>query len=212
MNILQELIKSQNGQVVDQLASQFGVSQAEAQAALSNLIPAISRGVKKTASSQSGLEELLSKVATNRDLRGAVENPGVLSQSQSQDVGNEILGQIFGSKDVSRQVASQSAQSTGLDVSMLKKMLPLVAGLVMSSLNKKGESQGTDLGGLLGSLAGAQNASRGGLGGLLGGLLGGGRRAAKQQKQTRAGLESFLDMDGDGSVADDVAELARKLF
>lgn len=211
MNILQELLSSQGGNVVGQLASQFGISPDDAQKALSNLIPAVAGGIKKTATSQTGLESLLSKVQNNQDLRRSADNPSVLGQPQSTQAGNDILGDIFGSKDVSRTVADKTAQATGLDFGMLKKMLPLVAGLVMSQLNNRGKSSGGGLGELLGAVVGAQQPAQrggGGLGSLLGSLLGGSRRKQRQA----SGLESILDFDGDGSISDEVLEMAKKLF
>jgi hypothetical protein len=81
----------------------------------------------------------------------------------------------------------------------------------MSQLNNKSEASGGGLGDLLGGLAGATQAtqSRGGLGGLLSGLLGGGKRQKAQQPNA---LESLLDFDGDGNIADDVLDMAKKLF
>lgn len=212
MNILQELLKSQGGDVVGQLSRQFGLSPEDAQRALSNLVPVVAGGVKKTAASANGLESLLSKVKNNQDLRRAADVPSVLEQEQTEQAGNDILGDIFGSKEVSRTVAGHTAKSTGIDVSVLKKMLPLVAGLVMSSLNNKSQASSGGLGELLGGLANAgqtQAPSRGGLGGLLGGLLGGGKRA--QAKQS-GGLESLLDFDGDGNISDEILDLAKKMF
>ena len=210
MNILQDLLGSQGGDVVGQLASQFGISPDDAKKALSNLVPAVAGGIKKTAQSKTGLESLLSKVQSNQDLRQAADRPSVLEQQQTTQSGNDILGDIFGSKDVSRTVAGNTAQATGLDLGMLKKMLPLVAGLVMSQLNNRSTSSGGGLGDLLGSLAGAQKPARsGGLGGLLGSLLGGGRAAQKRQS---SGLESLLDFDGDGNIADEVLDMAKKMF
>jgi len=210
MNILQELLKANNGQVVGQLASQFGLDPSDAAKALSNLIPAVAGGIKKTAGTKNGLEALISKIESNRNVQQSIDSPEILSKAGSTQAGNEILGDIFGSKDVSRTVAGQTAKSTGIDLGVLKKMLPLVAGLVMSSLNKKGAQASGGLGGLLGQLAGGAQPQprRGGLGGLLGSLLGGGRR----QAQPSSGLESLLDFDGDGNVADDVLNLARKMF
>ena len=165
------------------------------------------QGIKKTAASQNGLEALLSKVQSNQEIRQAADQPNVLGQPQSTQVGNDILGQIFGSKEVSRTVAGNTANATGLDNGMLKKMLPLVAGLVMSQLNNRSSSSSGGLGELLGGLAGAQQASRGGLGGLLGSLLGGGRKS-----RSSGGLESLLDFDGDGDISDEVLEMAKKMF
>lgn len=210
MNILQELIKSQGGDVIGQLSKQFGVSASDAEKALSNLVPAVAGGIKKTAASQNGLEALLSKVKNNQELRRSANNPNVLERPEVAQAGNEVLGDIFGSKEVSRNVAGQTAKSTGLDAGMLKKMLPLVAGLVMSQLNNKSEASKGGLGELLGSVSGASKpAKKGGLGGLLGGLLGGNKR---KQAQQSGGLGSLLDFDGDGNIADDVLDMAKKLF
>ena len=211
MNILEEIVKAQGGQVIGQLAKQFGLNDADAVKALSNLVPAIAGGLKKTAQSSNGLESLISKVESNDVIRRSLDAPDVLGDGTATSAGNEILGDIFGSKDVSRTVAGQTAKSTGVDLGVLKKMLPLVAGLVMSSLNKRGQSSGGGLGDLLGGLAGAapQPKPRGGLADLLGSLLGGGR---KRQAPQTSGIESMLDFDGDGNIADDVMDLAKKLF
>ena len=209
MNILQEILKAQNGEVVGQLASQFGLNTSDAEKALTNLIPAVAGGVKKAASSRNSLESLLDKVQANQDMRRSLESPNVLGNPELANQGNEVLADIFGSKDVSRTVAGQTSKSTGVDLGILKKMLPLVAGLVMSSLNQKGKNTSGGLEGLLGGLSGTrQTQSSTGLGGLLGKLFG----SAKKPQAPSGGLESFLDFDGDGNVADDVLNLAKKLF
>lgn len=213
MNILQEILSAQGGDVVGQLAKQFGLDSKDASKALSNLIPAIAGGIKKTSQSRSGREALVSKLDRNNNVAQSINLPSALGSSDITNTGNEILGDIFGSKEVSRTVAGQTAQSTGLDLGILKKMLPIVAGLVMSSLNNKSQASGGGLGDLLGGLAGAQAQQpqrSGGLGGLLAGLLGRGKAAAPQQ--SAGGIGSFLDFDGDGDIADDVLNLAKKLF
>ena len=211
MNLIQEILSAQGGGVVNQLGQQFGLDNAQVEKALTNLIPAIAGGVKKTAQSPSSIDALLRKLQQNKELETAIQRPEVLANDTSQQAGNDILGEIFGSKDVSRTVASQTAQSTGIDLSALKKMLPLIAGLVMSSLNQKGQASSGGLGELLGGLAktSAPAASNGGLGSLLGSLLGGRTKTAPAKKQ---GLESLLDFDGDGNISDEVIDLVKKLF
>ncbi len=216
MNILQEILKAQGGDVVKQLGQQVGLDQAQVEKALSNLIPAIAGGVKKSAQSQSSIEALLKKLQEHQDIGTAIERPDVLAKRDSTLAGNEILGEIFGSKEVSRTVAAHTAEKTGLDLTALKKMLPLIAGLVMSSLNQKSQANSGGLGDLLGSLAGGSQSapSRGGLGSLLGTLLGGRAQLDNraQRTQSNQGLESLLDFDGDGNVADDMLDLVKKLL
>ena len=141
MNLIQEILKASGGSVVKQLGDQFGLDSKQAESALSNLIPAIAAGVKKSASSKSGLEDLLGKVGASNELQNAIDLPELLAKAGATSAGNEILGNIFGSKEVSRDVAGQVSKSTGVDSGVLKKMLPLVAGLVMSSLNKRGQAE-----------------------------------------------------------------------
>jgi hypothetical protein len=134
------------------LASQFGLSPAQANAAVGALLPAVLGGIHKTEES-GGLGQLTNIVS------------GMGAPEQDVASGNNILGQIFGSKDVSRQVASQASAQTGISDTILKAMLPIVAGLVAQQLAKK---MG---GGVMGGLAGTLVAS----------MLGGGTAAAAPQ-------------------------------
>jgi len=111
-----------------------------------------------------------------------VDQPETLTDASTITDGNAILGHLLGSKDASRRVASDVAAQTGLDDGLLKKMLPAVAALVMGSMSKQ--------------TAGVANAtsSSGDNSGMLGMLAG------------------LLDADKDGSVMDDVVNMARKFL
>ncbi len=149
------------------LASQFGISPDQANAAVGALLPSIMGGIQKIEES-GGLGSIGDIVNT----MGAPE----------QDVasGNSILGHIFGSKDVSRQVASHASAQTGISDTILKAMLPVIAGLVAQQVAKK--MGGGMLGGLAASVVGsmlgggaanaatAPAAGGGGLSDMLGGL------------------------------------------
>lgn len=182
MNILGELLGSQNGQALQQLARQFGLNEEQTRGAVGSLLPAVSQGLKKQMGSQQGFESLLGALSGGNHSR-YVDEPESLTDPRAVEDGNGILGHIFGSKDVSRQVASQAASSSGIDLGILKKMLPMVAGMAMGSLSKKGAQAS-----MSGSVQTANPA------------------------EALGGLSSFLDMDGDGSVADDLLNFARKLF
>jgi len=182
MNILGEILGAQDGRLLRQLSAQFGLGEADTRNAVSSLLPGISQGMKRNMQSQSGLESLLS--ALNQGNHGRyVDEPSTLGEEASTLDGNQILGHLLGSKDASREVANRAASSTGLDLSILKKMLPLVAGMAMGSMGKRANAVG-----------GVSQLSDGGASDLLG------------------GLSSFLDMDGDGSIADDVLGLAKKFI
>ncbi len=184
MNLLDIVLNSQNGALVQQVAKNFGIGESDARNAIGQILPAINRGLQKNSSSPDGLSALLGALNSGKHQR-YVDEPASLSESATLDDGNAILGHLFGSKDVSRNVASHAASQTGMDTGMLKKMLPMVAAMAMGSLGKQGAASG-----------------------LLGSALSSGLSGGKQSNP----LASLLDMDNDGSIADDVLNLAKKFF
>lgn len=183
MNILETILNSQNGAAVQQISQSLGIGQSDAQNALGKLLPAVARGLSNNASSQDGLSALLGALNKGNHQQ-YLDNPASVGDQASIDDGNGILGHIFGSKDVSRDVASRAAEQTGLSAGILKKMLPMVATLAMGALGKQASGSG-----------------------LLGSALSGGAMQSEL-----GGLASFLDFDKDGSIADDLLGIARKLF
>jgi hypothetical protein len=168
------------------LASQFGLSPDQANAAVGALLPAILGGVHKTEESGG-----LGGIADIANSMGAPH--------QDVDSGNNILGQIFGSKDVSRQVASHASAQTGISDTIMKAMLPVVAGLVAQQIAKKmgGGMMGGLAGTLVASMMGGSSAAAspaGDLGDMLGGLAGafggggGGQAAANPLDSILGGL------------------------
>jgi hypothetical protein len=194
MNILNEILGAGHGQVLDRLGGQAGLDRQQAESALGSLLPALTGGIKRNMSNEEGLGSLLAALSRGNHQR-YIDEPECLGDQSSIDDGNGILGHILGGKEQSRQVAAQAAQSTGLDISILKNMLPMIAGLAMGAMNKQASSSG-----MLEQMQGG-----GGIGDVLSQLSGSGGSQL-------GGLASFLDLDGDGSVADDVLGLAKKLF
>ncbi len=188
MNILDTILNSKNGGAVDEISKRLGLDSAQTTSALGKLLPAVAGGLSKNASTKNGMGALMAAL-TKGGHRRYVDNPASATEPEAIADGNNILGHVFGSKDVSRQVAGEAAEQTGISAETLKKMLPMAATLAMGALSKKTSSAGSN-----------------GLESLLG-LAGG-------QPQTRqlSGLAAILDQDKDGSVADDVAGFAKRLF
>ncbi len=177
MDLLQTLLQAQGGQLVGQLAGKFGLNQAQAGAALQQLVPLLAGGVKRNMGQAGGLESLLGALQNSNHGR-YLEDPAQVDQAATVADGNSILGHLLGSKEASRQVAGHAASNTGIDSGILQKMLPIVATMVMGAVSKR--------------------ASAGGLGSQ---LLSGG---TAQQSPLGGLLTSFLDANKDGSVVDDV--------
>jgi len=131
---------AQNGDAINQMARQFGLTQKQTEDALAALMPAFSTGLKRNASDPMGVGNFLQALAGGdhakyfEDMTRAFSPTGI-------DEGNGILGHLFGSKEVSRAVAAQAAQATGIGQEILKQMLPVIASTMMGGLFKQSTGQ-----------------------------------------------------------------------
>ncbi|RWC01537.1 MAG: DUF937 domain-containing protein [Mesorhizobium sp.] len=134
------LAQAQNGNGMQALAQQFGLSQQQAQSAVEALLPAFSQGLKRSTSDPYGLGAFMTAMASGQHTK-YFEDAGRAFSPQGVDEGNGILGHLFGSKDLSRAVASQAAQASGVSQQILQQMLPVVASMMMGGLFKQTTNQ-----------------------------------------------------------------------
>ncbi len=184
MGLLDTLLSGENEQLINQLAQNVGLDSADLQNVIGKVAPALSQGVKQNMSSGNGLGDLLNMMNSG-GAQSYLEHPEKLADPEAVEEGNAVLGQVLGSKEVSRNVASQAAEATGVDSDVIKKLLPMLATTVMGVLGNK--TQGLQ-------------------GGDLGAMLNGGGGSPMDL------ISSFLDADNDGEVADDLMDMAKKLF
>src|SRR5262245_15356538 len=109
LNLFDMLANAQNGNGVDALARQFGLSHQQAQAAVQALLPAFSQGLKRNTADPYGVGAFLSALSSGQHAN-FFDDPAAAVSPQGRAAGNDILGQLFGSKDLSRAVAAQAAQ------------------------------------------------------------------------------------------------------
>lgn len=182
---LQDLI-TQNPDLVRQVANSVGAKEHDALRGIQELLPALTRGMRNNTQQSGGIDSLIGALTRGNHQR-YVDQPESLTRPETVTDGNSILGHVFGSPDASRNVAGHAAQESGLDPALLKRMLPVLASLAMGYLAKQqGGSGGAGFG------SATQTPSGGGAGADL--------------------LGQLLDADGDGSVIDDVLNLAQKFF
>ena len=208
MNLYEMIASAQGGQALANLGSQFGLTEEETAAAVRQLLPAVSSGLKRNAATPDGLGALLNALNDGRHERYC-DDGNIFAETTVRDDGNNILGHVLGSKDVSRVVAERGAQQTGIGADLLKQMLPYVAALIMGALFKDGK---TPLKDILGQAPGGATgqAVDNPFGPLAEVILGGGREDAQKSKPMSATdiFGTMLDADGDGSVMDDIFEIA----
>ncbi len=221
MNLLEAILGAQSGASAQQAGASLGLNQSQTQNAIAALLPAISSAFKRNTNNPEGFAQLIQALqGGNHD--EYLRQPERMGRPESITDGNAILGHLFGSKDVSRAVAGHAAQKTGIGADILKKLLPMVATMAMGSLSQqtrqpsmKEQLANLAIQQMMGGGQQRQPQRQSGLGGLLGGLFGGGQqkqqRQVQQQHQQGLGLlGGMLDADGDGSVMDDVLNMAMK--
>ena len=187
--LFEMLANAQNGNGMEALSRQFGLSQQQTQSAIEALMPAFSQGLKRNASDPYGVGSFLQAMASGQHAKYFDDASRAFSP-QGVDEGNGILGHLFGSKDLSRAVAGQAAQATGIGQDVLKQMLPVIASMIMGGLFKQSTGQMQAASGFgggnnpLGDIIEQMMRQSGGMGG--GGMMGGGAAPQQAPQQTQA--------------------------
>lgn len=137
MTPLIEMMKqSGNGQAMEAVARQFGITPEQTEAAMEALMPAFSQGLKRNASDPMGFANFMQALSNGHHVN-YFEHPEQAMSREGMMEGNAILGHLFGSKEVSRAVADQAAHMTGLSQSIIKQMLPTLAPMILGGLFKQ---------------------------------------------------------------------------
>jgi hypothetical protein len=134
------MANAQNGQGMDLLARQFGLSQQQTQLAVEALMPAFSQGLQRNAADPYGIANFMTALASGQQGK-YFDDTQAAFYAQGVAEGNGILGQLFGSKELSRAITAQAAQATGIGQSVLNQMLPVLASMVMGGLFKQSTNQ-----------------------------------------------------------------------
>lgn len=192
MDSLTKMIMQQlAGGGLSQISRQIGADEETTGSALSAAMPMLLSALTRNASEPQGAQSLLS--ALDRDHDGSIldDMAGFLGNPESAN-GAGILGHILGGK---QQVVSKGlSQGTGLSMAQIGKLLTIAAPLVMGFLGRNKRQQNFDAGGLTDFLGGQS------------------QRAQEENPDMMGAFGNLLDLDGDGSAADDVLGIVGKLF
>jgi hypothetical protein len=150
MNLFEMMQQAQNGQAMQNLSRQYGLSQQQTQAAIEALLPAFSMGLQRQTQDPYAFGSL-AQMMTAQPFGRIFDANGDGIPDNARGAGNDVLSQLFGSKEVSNAVAAQAAATSGVGQAVLKQMLPVIASMVMGGLFKSMNSQG--MGGILGQFS-----------------------------------------------------------
>jgi len=129
-------MQTQQNQLTEQMAKQFGLQGKQAQDAMAALMPAFTQGLQRNVTSPQGFASFMKALSSGQHAE-YIQNPMKAFTPEGMSEGNAILGHLFGSKDVSRAVAAQAEAASGISQSVLKQMLPALAPMIMGGLFKQ---------------------------------------------------------------------------
>lgn len=192
---LMELVNQElSGPRLSQMSRQLGISEDQTREALPAALAALTSGLAQNAAQPQGAQQLAS--ALNKDHDGSLLDSldgflGGAGGGGGLGAGAAILGHVFGQRR--QKVEGNLGRATGLNPQTMASLLAMLAPIVMAYLGRQQRQKQLDPGGL------AE-------------VLGQQRQRIEQVPQARTGLGALLDLDGDGQVMDDLANLAGGLF
>jgi hypothetical protein len=134
MGLVDTILSTGEGGIVNQLAGQFGISGDQATSALKTMVPALAGGIQEKLSS--GSSPALSKLLCGGTLTKFAEDPATATSASGVEQGKSLLSSIFGSQDLTH-LTSHIAEKSGLGAGTVGNMLPMVATLLGGFLSKE---------------------------------------------------------------------------
>ncbi len=173
-----------NPELVESIANEVGIKPSDAGSVITYLAPILMGAAKQNFQSTRDSGDLLKQIEDSQfsDMIDAPKK--AVAKGGLTDLGNIILGELTGSKENSGKVATHVQKETGISDMIIKKILPMIAPFIIGALGKKAAP------------------------------------SINQQQQdsgsTTGGLEniliSMIDKDHDGSIIDDMMQMAMKYF
>ena len=197
-NLMNEVGRHLNDDVVIQLSKQIGAQDPNtvkrASLAISELLLS---AISRNATHQERGRGLYGAIERDHDggilgdLIGVLGGQKKVNNPKTTN-GEGIVRHLLGKKQL--EAAQVVSQSSGLDFFKSGVLMQLIAPVIMGVVGQKQRSKGLDLGGLAQILLGGRQ-QQGGQRGNAGGVFG-----------------KLLDMDGDGSMMDDLLNIGMKIL
>ncbi len=199
-NLINEANRVLNDDVIMQLSRQIGAQDPnqvkKATQAISELLL---NAISKNAGNQSSGEGLFGAIKRDHDggilgdLMGVLTGNKKANNPKTTD-GTGIINHLLGKRQL--EAAQIINQVSGLDIFKSGVLMQLIAPVIMGVVGQQQKSSGLDLGGLASILLG-----------------GGQQQQQQQQSQSNTGIfAKLLDLDGDGSVMDDLLNIGMKIL
>jgi hypothetical protein len=192
MDLMQILMQQLSGDGIKQISQNIGADEGTTNNAIGTALPVLISALAKNTSQQGGAENLHRALQNDHDGSILDDVSGYLSGSNASPNGEAILSHVLGNRQ--DHVTNALSQQTGLDKGSIFQLLTTLAPMVMGALGKTQAQGGFDPGALSGYLNGQK------------------REMQASSPDLMGMLTSLLDQDKDGSIIDDLGNIASKLF
>lgn len=186
--LMDTLVDQLDDQTLHAISAKLGTDERSVEQAVSTALPLLLGALGRNAADTQGRQQLTE--ALRRDHDGSMlDNVGaVLARPEMLGLGSAILGHVLGRRQ--QNAVEGISRTSGLSSSQTTQLLALLAPLVMGSLGKVRKEQDLDGDGVADLLQQERRAADANLG----------------------GLSRILDMDGDGSIQDDMLSLGNRVL
>jgi hypothetical protein len=190
MDILSLVTKNLAGGAISDMASKVGLSNDQANSAVSTMLPTLLGALQKNASTPEGAEALNN--ALDKHDGSIFDNLSDMFAPSKQEDGSKIVNHIFGDRTGLMQEGLAKFMDT--DTQKSSSLLSMLAPAVMGAMGKAKKEEGFDASGLTAMLTGQTEQMK----------------ADDGEKMTL--VQRLMDMDNDGSYMDDLAGMAWQGF
>jgi hypothetical protein len=186
MGILDTVGQQLGGDTLKRISQQLGTDEGTAAKAVSVALPLLIGGLSRNASTPEGAAALDQALTRDHDASPLLDAPHQAVSNPNAFNAGGILGHIFGQRQ--SPIQQGVAKASGIDLQSAGKVLMILAPIVMASLARARSAQGADAS--------------------AGQVLQREQQQIERQVPGIGGLASILDRNHDGSIADDIANLA----
>lgn len=198
-NMMNEIFRHLNDDVIMQLSRQIGASDPnQVKKASMGISELLLDAISRNASNQERGSGLFGALERDHDggilgdLMGVLGGRKQVNNPKTMN-GDGIIRHLLGNKQL--EAAQVIGQHSGLDLFKSGVLMQLIAPVIMGVLGQTQKSQGLDLGGLAQILLG-----------------GSGGQPQQQRRSSGSVFGKLLDMDGDGSMMDDLLNIGMKIL
>jgi hypothetical protein len=191
MDLMQLLMQQLSGTGVSQISQQIGAEEGVTNEAIGTALPLLISALARNSSQPTGAQSLERAL---QDHDGSILDnlPGYLGGGASTSDGAAILGHVLGNNQ--GNITGAIAKQTGLDSGKVLKLLIMLAPMIMGALGRIQAKKSFDSGALSGYLNGQR------------------QQAEAASPDMMNMLTGLLDSNQDGSIMDDLGNIAGKLF